>query len=113
MIDDPKKTHRLIAEMRASLPLETRPSPNLGKLLSKQAPGTRLPSRCVVTEVFYTGDEGGIACRLGIDGSDTNTPFIVSITHLDFDRRSPLFREIDAYRRHRIKKLRKQHGRGF
>jgi hypothetical protein len=33
---------------------------------------------------------------------------VVSITHLAFDRRGPLSREIDAYQRHRIKKLKRQ-----
>ena len=113
MIDDPDKTERLIAEMKALLPLETRLSPNLSKVLSKQAPGTKLPARCMVTEIFYMGDEGGIACRLDIGGPESGAPFIVSMTHLDFDRRSPLFRQIDAYRRHRIKKLRKHRNRGF
>jgi hypothetical protein len=44
-------------------------------------------------------------CRLDIPGAGSEEYF-VSITHLDFDRRRPLFRQIDAYRRHRIKKLR-------
>ncbi|WP_209425489.1 hypothetical protein [Pararhodobacter sp. SW119] len=112
-IDDPGKTQRLLAEMKALLPLEARLSPNLSKVLSKQAPGTRLPARCMVTEVFYMGDEGGITCRLDIGGPDSSTPFIVSMTHLDFDRRSPLFRQIDSYCRHRVKKLRKHRDRGF
>jgi len=38
---------------------------------------------------------------------------LVSITHLGFDRRNPLFRQIVAYQRHRIKKLKQQLGRGY
>jgi hypothetical protein len=53
-------------------------------------------------------DGGGITCRLDIGGPDTSTPYIVSITHLIFTRRSPLFRQIDAYQRHRIKKIKLQ-----
>jgi len=113
MIDDPDKTERLTEEMKASLPLETRLSPNVKRTLSKQSPETSLPDRCTVTEIFYMGDEGGIACWLDIGGPDTKTPFIVSITHLIFDRRCPLFRQIDAYQRHRVKKLKKQRGRGY
>lgn len=59
------------------------------------------------------GEEGGIVCRLDLGGPDTKTPLIVSITHLNFDRRSPLFQQINAYQRHGVKKLKRQAGRGF
>jgi hypothetical protein len=63
---------------------------------------------------FFTDDEeGGIVCGLDIGGPDTKTPYIVSITHLSFDRRMSLFRQIDAYQRHRIKKLKQQTGRNY
>jgi hypothetical protein len=38
---------------------------------------------------------------------------VVSITHLTFNRNAPLFREIEAYQRHRIKKLKQQQGSGY
>jgi hypothetical protein len=66
-----------------------------------------------VISIFYMGEEGGIMCRLDIGGSDTKTPYIVSMTHLDFNRRVPLFRQIDAYQRHRIKKLKQQNGQNY
>jgi hypothetical protein len=113
MIDDPDKTERLTAEIEASLPLETRPLPSLKRALAKQSPETAIPDRCMVTKILYMGDEGGIVCCLDIGGPDTKTPFIVSITHLIFDRRCPVFRQIEAYQRHRVKKLKKQSGRGY
>ncbi|MCP3968911.1 MAG: hypothetical protein GY717_01050 [Rhodobacteraceae bacterium] len=113
MIDDPAKTYRLTVEMEASLPLETRLSPGLKRTLAKQSPETTIPDRCMVKKVFYMGDEGGISCHLDIGGPDSKTPFIVSITHLIFDRRCPLFRQIEAYQRHRVKKLKRQSGRGY
>ena len=113
MIDTPDKTDRLMAEIEASLPLETRLSPNVRKTLAQQSPETTLPDRCMVTTIFYMGDEGGIVCSLDIGGPDTQTPFIVSITHLIFDRRCPVFRQIETYQRHRVKKLRQQTGRGY
>ena len=113
MIDDPGKTDRLAAEIEASLPLETRLSPNVKRTLAKQAPESASPDRCMVTKTFYMGDEGGIVCSLDIGGPDTRTPFIVSITHLIFDRRCPVFRQIEAYQRHRVKKLKRQSGRGY
>jgi hypothetical protein len=56
---------------------------------------------------------GGILCGLDIGGAETQAAHVVSITHLTFDRRVPLSREIEAYQRHRIKKLKQQHGRGY
>lgn len=50
--------------------------------------------------------------RLDI-GADTKAQCIVSITHLTFARRIPLFRQIDAYQRHRIKKLKLQDGHDY
>jgi len=113
MIDDPDKTDRLTAEIEASLPLETRLSPSLKRTLAKQSPESAIPDSCMVTKISYMGDEGGIVCRLDIGGPDTKTPFIVSITHLIFDRRCPVFRQIEVYQRHRVKKLKKQSGRGY
>lgn len=113
MIDDPGKTDRLRAEIEASLPLETRLSPNVKRTLAKQSPESTIPDRCMVTKIFYMGDEGGIVCGLDIGGPDTKTPFIVSITHLIFDRRCPVFRQIETYQRHRIKKIKRQSGRGY
>ena len=113
MIDDPEKTDRLVAELKASLPIETKLSQILMRAIVKQSPGLTTPNSCNVVSIFYTGEEGGIVCGLDISGPETKTPYIVSITHLGFDRRMPLFRQIDAYQRHRIKKLKQQSGRNY
>jgi hypothetical protein len=108
MIDDPEKTDRLVAELKTSLPVETRLSQILVRTIVKQTPDLVVPDCRNVVSIFYMGDEGGIVCGLDIGGTDTKNPYIVSITHLNFDRRMPLFRKIDAYQRHRIKKLKQQ-----
>lgn len=113
MIDDPDKTERLITDMKAALPLEARLSPGVRAMLLQRSSESTIPDRCQVVSIFYMGEGGGIVCGLDIGGPDTKTPFLVSITHLAFDRRSPLFRSIDAYQRHRIKKLKQQAGRGY
>ena len=110
MIDDHEKTDRLLVEMKASLPVKTWLSQDLIRALSKQFPDLSIPASCSIVSIFYAGDEGGIVCVLDNGGSDTKTAF-VSITHLSFDRRMPLFRRIDTYQRHRIKKLKKQPNR--
>jgi hypothetical protein len=108
MIDDPGKTGRLIKALEASLPIETRLSRRLIQTLSKQSPGETIPARCKVVKVFYAGEEGGIVCGLDISGSATSVAHVVSITHLIFERKVSLFREIDVYQRHRSKKLKQE-----
>jgi hypothetical protein len=62
---------------------------------------------CRITRVDCAGDEGGIVCHLARDGGDENGKLVVaSITHLAFDPRLPLAREIAAYQKLRIKRLR-------
>ena len=113
MIDDLEKTDRLVAQLKASLPLETRLSQSLKASLITQSPDLVTLDTCHVTRIFYLGEEGGIMCGLDIGGPETKTPYIVSITHLTFNRRMPLFRQIDAYQRHRTKKIKQQNGRGY
>ena len=48
-----------------------------------------------------------VACRLDFAGEAQNAAF-VSITHLRFDARLPLAREIIAYQKHRVKRLQRQ-----
>lgn len=114
MIDDAQKTDLLIARLKECLPIAANISEYLAGALKESAPDLAIPKKSNVINVFYTGDMGGILCHLDIGGADSKTPFIVSITNLTFDRRLglPLSREIEAYQRHRIKKLKQQQGRG-
>src|SRR4051812_19144910 len=68
---------------------------------------TDLSPRCQITGIHYAGDEGGILCKLDFGTEDADPVFFVSITHLTFDRRLPLAREIAAYQKHRVKRLRR------
>ena len=110
MIDRPDQVDRLLARMRAALPMPARMTPRLLATVQEQDPGTPMAAACRVTKVDYAGDEGGIVCHLARDGSDEKGKLIVtSITHLEFDPRLPLAREIAAYQKHRIKRLRRTH----
>jgi hypothetical protein len=113
MIDDPEKTDRLVAALEALLPIETRLSQALKAYLIKRSPDLEIPDRCNIIGISYAGVEGGIVCRLDIGGQETETPYVVSITHLIFDRRVPLFRQIDVYQRHRVKKIKRLNERGY
>jgi hypothetical protein len=109
MIDDPKKTDLLVAMLKESLPIDANVTQHLARILTEKSPDIAIPKKCNVVSIFYSGDMGGILCALDMGGTETKTPHIVSITHLTFDRRVPLSREIESYQRHRIKKLKRQH----
>jgi hypothetical protein len=95
------------------LPIDAGLTKELQRLRTTKSPEIQIQARCQVIDVLNLGDEGGIACCLDIGGLETTAAHIVSITHLVFERRSPLFREIDAYQRRRIKKLKQQQGHSF
>lgn len=107
MIDNPDQVIRVIARMREALPLLAVASPELLGVVRRQSPGGDVPHRCHVTRVDYAGDEGGIMCGLDFGGGNDSRAFFTSITHLIFEQGTPLAREIAAYRKHRIKRLRR------
>ena len=83
-------------------------TPPLLAQLQEQAPVVDLSPRCQITGIYYAGDEGGILCKLDFGQEDADQVFFVSITHLTFDRRLPLAREIAAYQKHRVKRIASQ-----
>ena len=107
MIDNPFQANLLVAKLKAALPLPATATPPLLAQLHEQAPGRPMSSQCQITRIHYAGDEGGIVCRLGFGHEDGDKVFFVSITHLTFDRRLPLAREIAAYQKHRTKRIRR------
>jgi hypothetical protein len=107
MIDNPDQMERLLARLRAVLPLPARVTPELTATLQGQNPTSKIPSTCSITWVSYAGDEGGIVCRLDF-ARETDNPAFASITHLRFDARLPLARDIATYQKHRVKRLRRQ-----
>ncbi len=113
MIDNPEKADILMEKLKNSMPIEARLSQRLINTLTQKSPDISIPAKCNVTDVLYTGDEGGVLCCLDIGGSETKNVHLVSITHLSFDRHTPLVREIEVYQRHRTKKLKQQLGRGY
>ena len=111
MIDNPKQTAELLFRLQAALPFPAIVSPRLAATLRQRSPGAAVPKKGDVVSVMNMGDEGGIMCQLSTGReTDDGTVLLTSITHLDFDRRLPLAREILAYQKHRTKKLRRQAG---
>lgn len=108
MIDNPEKVDLLLIRIRAALPMPARMTPRLLATLREQNPDLAPSAACRVTRVDYAGDEGGIVCHLARDGENEGGRLVVtSITHLDFDPRPPLARDIAAYQKHRIKRLKR------
>ena len=109
MIDNLEQVDRLLCKLEASLPVPALAAPDLVASLAEHSSGTEISPHCRITKVHYLGDEGGIVCHLDLDGETGSRAFIVSITHLMFDPRLPLAREIARYQKHRVKRLRRDH----
>ena len=113
-IDSPAKVERLLAGMQEALPLPCAMTQHLAEELRRRSPGLGLQTRCLVTWVSYSGDEGGIVCRLDLgDRQPEKEAFVVSLTHLVFTGGGALVRDITAYTKHRIKRLRRLEKRRF
>ncbi len=110
MIDDFRTIEALMERMRAALPMRARIGRDALRTLRRETPEAPLSHHCDVTEVRYAGDEGGILCTLDFDDPASKTVYIVSITHVTFERRSPLWRDIERYKKRRIKRLRRLQG---
>jgi hypothetical protein len=102
MIDNPVQVQRLLAQLNAALPVPARATPELAAMLKAQNIAN---ATAAITTVRYAGDQGGIMCRLEIP--TTENAVHVSITHLRFDPRLPITREITAYQKHRVKQLKR------
>ena len=106
MIDDIEKTMVLTEKMQVALPMGAIATNELRRTLQNET-NQVFPRECIITEIRYMGDEGGIACHLTFEGSETENVFVASITHLTFDRKNPFAREIELYCNHRTKRLKK------
>jgi hypothetical protein len=113
MIDDPEKVTFLVTRLEDRLPLRARVTSRLADSLRERSSGMIVPRECDVVAVHYLGDEGGIMCALDFGVDNVKEVHLVSITHLAFRPSEPFAREIEAYQRHRVKKIRQHQGRGY
>jgi hypothetical protein len=108
MIDNPGQVERLLARLQAALPVPARLTPEAAATLQAQnAAAGKIPPVCSITWLSYAGDEGGIVCGLDF-GHETEPAVVTSITHLRFDPRLPLAREITAYQKRRVRRLQRR-----
>ena len=109
MLDKPEKTRELVAALKAALPFEVAPMPDLIAHLARQQKPVAVKPTEAVSDVSYAGDEGGIVCHIRPACADSM--LIVSLTHVRVPRTLPFAAAVHDYQKHRVKKLRKQQGR--
>jgi hypothetical protein len=107
VIDNQDQAERLLRKLTEALPLSALATPALMANLRGRSSAAKITLDCKVIKVFYLGDEGGITCHVAYDEEEKEEVFLVSITHLSFDRRLPVARQIAAYQKHRIKRIRR------
>jgi hypothetical protein len=106
MIDNFEQVERLLPKLEASLPLRATLSPELAAFIREEMQAHDVTRQCEIVSISYAGYSGGIMCRFVLPGPNEARAFHVSITHLTFDPRHALAREIAAYQKHRIKRMR-------
>jgi hypothetical protein len=75
VIDNPAQVEPLIAKLKAALPLSATVRAPMLAVLHEQSSGTDLPAQCQITGIRYTGDEGGIVCRVDFGHEDAEKVF--------------------------------------
>jgi hypothetical protein len=88
------------------LQIPARLTPEVQMTLQQQR-GVTMTTDCSATWISYAGDEGGIVCRFEAPAKTAEAVF-ASIRHLRFDPRLTFTREIVAYQKHRVKRMRIQ-----
>ncbi len=92
----------LIDEMIGHLPISAYLSKELCQLLNKKGKDVSTNIELSITQVFDSGDAGGIVCSIIEENKEV---FIVSLTHLKIKPDHPLSHKIVAYQKRRIKSI--------
>jgi hypothetical protein len=108
MLDSPEKTEKLLDAMERALPFEVALMPDLIAHLARQQKPVAVKPTEMVSDISYAGDDGGIMCHIEL--ADTDGMVVVSLTHVRVPRTLPFAPAVLAYQKHRVKKLKKQHG---
>jgi hypothetical protein len=95
MIDDENEAYQLIESLKQHLPMRAFATSPLVQSLRGQGTDIQVNDAVQIDSVLYLGDEGGVACSIGLQGG--KTVVVVSITQLQFDSDHPLTKRIQAY----------------
>ena len=74
MLDKPEKTARLLTALKAAAPFEVEVLPSVVKHLQSENLAITNPTRQVVSDLSYAGDEGGIVCHIVPEGKPKENP---------------------------------------
>ena len=108
MLDKLEKTRQLMAALKEALPFEVELTPEAVALLRSRGVAKAVERRQMVPQVYYAGDEGGVAC--GLAPKETENVIMLSLTHVRVHRRNPFAAAVFKYQKHRVKMLNKQNG---
>jgi len=108
-VDNYREATALTKKLEASLPIKVKAAKELLKMLKTKGDIINPDKEFEVDWVAYSGDEGGIMCRL-VSKNDNpededKAQYVVSITHLKIDPDHPYAEEIETYQRLRNRKL--------
>ena len=103
MIDNEKEAYELIEALNEHLPMRAYATLPLVKAVRRQGADIQVNDAVKIDSVLYLGDEGGVACSIGLPGG--KTVVVTSITHLRIDSDHPLARRIQAYQLRRSQHL--------
>ena len=106
MLDNPDKTARLLATLKAAVPFEIELAEHLIKRLRADNPPVAVATRYTVSDLSYAGDEGGIVCHTA--RPEDGGALAVSLTQVRVLRSAPFAAAVADYHKHRVKKLKKQ-----
>ena len=106
MLDNPEKTARLLAALKAAVPFEVELTPEVVKHLQSKNVANVDQTHRTVSDLSYAGDEGGIVCH--IVPLDKQEALFISLTHVRMPRTAPHAAAVTDYQKHRVKKLKKQ-----
>ena len=106
MIDNPAKTARLLAALKAAVPFKVELVPSLVTYLRTQQIAFADQTQHIVSDLSYAGDDGGIVCHMA--SLEMEQALVVSLTQVRVPRSMPLAVAVADYHNHRVKKLKKQ-----
>lgn len=89
---------RMITRLRQALPLTAHARPSLLAALRRRTRSCDIALRLTVTGVFDLGSGRGVMCQFTVHPATTQDKlFVASIDQLAFDRRHPIYKEIEAW----------------
>ena len=103
MIDNENEVHELIEALKQHMPMQAYATPLLVKAVRAQGTKIAVNDPVKIDSVLYLGDEGGVACSIGLQ--DGKTVVVASITHLRIASDHPLATRIQAYQAQRSQRL--------